>query len=57
MVFVQQLEPQADIAGLGLLAASHHHGRDDQVALVDQARLDRLGGEGGAAHSDVAGGP
>jgi hypothetical protein len=33
--FVQQIELQADIIGEGLFAASHHHGREEQVALVD----------------------
>ena len=46
-VFVQQFELQADIVGEELFAASHHDGRDEQVALVDQPRLDRLDGEPG----------
>ncbi len=32
----------------------HHDGRDDQVVLVDQSGLDRLGGQAGAAHAYVA---
>jgi hypothetical protein len=51
--FVQQLELQADTVGEGLLAASHHDGRDEQVVLVDQPGLDRLGGEVGTADRDV----
>src|SRR5689334_6522412 len=51
--FVQQLELQANIAGEGRCAASHHDGREEQVALVDQAGLDRVGGEIGTAHGEV----
>ena len=47
--FVQQLERQADVVGKGPLAAAHHDGRDEQVALVDQPGLERLGGEVGTA--------
>src|SRR6266540_6727923 len=50
---VQQLELQARTPGEELFAASHHDGREEQVALVDQPRLDRLGGEVGTAHGDV----
>jgi hypothetical protein len=46
--FVQQFELQADIVGEERVAASHHDGRDEQVDLVDQPGLDRLGGEVGA---------
>jgi hypothetical protein len=42
---VQQLEPHADTPGQRSLAAPHHDGRDDQVALVDQPGLDRLAGQ------------
>src|SRR5215203_3674144 len=51
--FVQQFELQADIVGEGLFAASHHDGRDEQVPLVDQPGLYRLGGEVGTAHANV----
>src|SRR5215211_2121689 len=51
--FVQQFEPHANIVGEGWLASSHHDGRDEQVALVDQPGPERLGGEVGTAHADV----
>src|SRR5215203_1640188 len=54
--FVQQFELQADIVGEGLFAASHHYRREEQVALVDQPGLDRLGGEVRTAHADVTSG-
>jgi len=34
--FVQQFELQEGTVGKGLFAASHHDGRDDQMAIVDQ---------------------
>jgi hypothetical protein len=52
--FVQQLELEADLAGESLDAAAHHDGRDDEVDLVDQPGLDRLSGEIGTAHDQVA---
>jgi len=51
--FIEQFELEADIFGKGRFAASHHDGRDEQVALVDQRHLDRLGDEIGTAHGDV----
>src|SRR5436309_3393502 len=54
---VQQFELQADTAGKGLYAASHHDGRYEQVELVDQPGLDRLGCEVGTAHGDVGSRP
>src|SRR3712207_2172696 len=51
--FVEQFELQADIVGQGLLAASHHDGRDEQVPLVDQPGLDCLSGKVGTANVDV----
>src|ERR1700722_13959182 len=51
--FRQQFEGQVRSAGEGLLAAAHHDGADDQVALVDQAGLQRLGGQHRAADRDV----
>jgi len=44
--FVQQFELQADIVGEGWLAA-FHNGRDEEMALVNQPGLQRLGGEVG----------
>src|SRR2546425_2983848 len=54
--FVQQLELQADLVGEGRFAASDHNGRDEEVALIDQPGLHRLGGEVGTADADVASG-
>src|SRR5439155_15221982 len=51
--FVEELELQTDIVRKGLLAASHHDGRDEQLELVDQAGLDRLGREVGTSDADV----
>src|SRR6266545_432136 len=51
--FVQQFELHADIGGQGRLPASHHDRREEQVELVDQAGLDRLGGELRTSHGDV----
>ena len=51
--FVRQFELQADIAGEGPFAPSHHDGREEQVELIHQPRLDRLAGEVGTAHADV----
>jgi hypothetical protein len=51
---VEQLELDADIVGEGRVAASHDDGCEEQVAFVDQPRLDRHGGEFGATHADVA---
>ena len=51
--FVQQFELQADIWGKRTFTASHHDGRDEQVALVYQPGPERLGGEVGTAHADV----
>src|SRR2546423_840696 len=43
---VQQLEVHPDIvAGQGTLAASHHDGHEEQLVLVDEPSLDRLGRE------------
>jgi hypothetical protein len=36
-----------------LFPSPDHHGREEQVELVDQARLDRLGGEVGTPDADV----
>src|SRR5215217_3127767 len=51
--FVQQFELQADMVGERLVAASDHDGHEEQLELVDQSGLDRLGGEVGTAHGDV----
>jgi hypothetical protein len=52
--FVQQFEVEADLVGESLVASSHYDGRDDQVDLVDQPGLERLGGEIGPTHAEVA---
>ena len=51
---VQQLELGADAVGQGALAAADEDRDEEQLALVDQARGDRLAGELGAADRDVA---
>src|SRR5206468_4004134 len=51
----KQLEVQADTVGEGLLAASHHDRREEQLELVDQTSLERLGGELRTTHADVTG--
>src|SRR5215469_10954231 len=51
--FVQQLKLQANVVGERLFAASHHDGCEEQVALVDQPGLYRLGGKVRTAHRDV----
>src|SRR5215208_2148411 len=51
--FVDQFELQADVVGEGPFAASHHDRRDEQVALVHQPSLERLGGELGTADDHV----
>src|SRR5580704_15868861 len=50
---VEQLKVDPDASGQRALAAAHHHGRDEQVALVHQPGLDRLAGQPGAAHADI----
>ena len=48
--FVHQVEVQADVVGERPLAAPYHDGHEEQVPLVDQPGLDRVGGEVRAAH-------
>jgi hypothetical protein len=43
----QQIEPQPNMVRLGLLAASHQDGRDNQVVFVHPPRLYGMGGEAG----------
>src|ERR671937_2243860 len=49
---VQQLETQPHV-GERPFANSHNHRHEQGVVLVDEASLDRLGGERRAAHADV----
>ena len=49
-----KLELHTDIVGERLLPASHHDRREEQLVLVDEPGLDRLGGEIGTAHGEVA---
>ena len=49
-----ELEVHADIVGEGRVAAAHHDGREEQLALVDQPGLDCLGREVGTADGEVA---
>jgi hypothetical protein len=51
--FVQQFELQADMVGERRVAASDHDGHHEQLELVDQSGLGRLGGEVGTAHGEV----
>src|SRR5262245_17356549 len=51
--FVEEFELQARVVGKGLFAASHDDRREEQVALVDQAGPERVGGELRTAHGDV----
>jgi hypothetical protein len=51
--FGQQIEPQQNVVRLGLLAASHQDGRDNQVVFVHQPGLNRMGGEAGSSHCDA----
>ena len=46
--FVQQLELQANMAGKGRLAVAHNDWGEEEVAFVDEARPERVGGEVGA---------
>jgi hypothetical protein len=50
---VLQFETEADIVRQGLLAASHHDGRDEQVTLVDEPGSERVSSELRAAHGEV----
>jgi hypothetical protein len=52
---VEQLELHADAVREGPLAAPHDDRREEQVAFVDQPGPERLGGELGTAHGEVAG--
>ena len=52
--FVQQLEFKRTSSGRDGLPPPTTIGREEQVALVDQPGLERLGGEVGTAHADVA---
>src|SRR5688572_20490418 len=51
---VQQLEPEADVAGQRWIAASHNDGGEKQMALVDQTELQCLRSERRTAHRDIA---
>ena len=55
--FIQQFELEADLVGESLDPSSHHDGRDDQMDLVDHPGLERLGGEIGPTHAEVASRP
>jgi len=52
--FGQQIESEQNVVRQGLFAASHQDGPDNQVVLVHQPGLDRMGGEAGSSHRDVA---
>jgi hypothetical protein len=42
---IETFELRADVVCQGALAASHHDREQEQMALVDQPRADRLAGE------------
>src|SRR6185437_12928730 len=50
---VEQFELQPDLVGEGWLSSSDDHGGEEEVELVDQPGLDRLGGEVGTPDADV----
>ena len=52
--FVEQLEIEAPVSREGVFAASQHEGPEEQMALVHQARLERLRSEIRPAHGQVA---
>src|SRR5215831_3801255 len=51
-----QLETQADALRESVLAAPEQDGREEELEFVDEPGPERLGGEGGAAHGEVAAG-
>ena len=51
--FVEELEFCSDVVRQGMLAAAHHDGAQEQVALVDKPRSDCLAGKLGASICDV----
>ena len=51
--FVQELQVGANAVGEHALSASHDDGHEEEVDLVDEARLDRLPRERGTADGDV----
>src|SRR6476646_7067760 len=50
----QQLQLQADALRQSVLAASDQDGREEELELVDKPGPERLGGEGGPAHGEIA---
>jgi hypothetical protein len=55
-VLVEELEVGADARREGRLATADDHGPDEELALVDQAGFEGLGGEVRSADGEVAGG-
>src|SRR5262245_45119919 len=53
---VEEFEVGADACGEGRLAAAEDHGPDEQLAFVDQACCEGLGGQVCPADGEVAGG-
>jgi hypothetical protein len=47
---IQQFEFQANIFGESPFSASHHHGGQEQAALVDQLRYERVGSQVGTSN-------
>ena len=55
--FVQPLEVQPDIvAGQGALAASHRDRHEEELVVVDEPSLDRLGRELRTADAEISAG-
>ncbi len=50
---VEELEPDAHVAGQPMGTAAHHHGGDEQVKLVHEPGPERLSGEPRATDADV----
>src|SRR5438067_12656581 len=52
-VFVHELELDLGRLAERPCAAAHYHRHQDEVELVDQTGVERLGGELGAAHAEI----
>jgi hypothetical protein len=49
----EQLKVEASMPGEGVLAAAQYDWPEEQVALIHQARLKRLGSEISSAHREI----
>jgi len=50
---IEQLKVEPGMPGEGVLAAAQHDWPEEQVALIHQARLKRLGSEIRSAHREI----